>query len=234
MRSAARKDLQFGEAEVEDALQVGESEGDAAFGRCVIGTSNVKKYSGTAVGDHRAIVPAEHADQIIEMVGAPKLFVRSVGGEPNLAVVSWVVWIVAPGVIGGQRFDGDGAAGRRQPVGTVEQPAEREQSDWRCVVAFSFVGTHAGGAEGGTKGLAAYCEAGTAAGSGMNGGAHMRLEQFQANRVSRKLLGFPWQARKIDRASIQRRQVIAFTERHGMETVSRNRLGPATGDCLTH
>ena len=83
------------------------------------------------------------------IVFAPEFFVAGLVGQADLAVVGGGSRIIAPGVGGGDGFQGDRAGGGAEAVGAVEEAQQGEAAGGGGAVAFLLVGGDAGAAAGG-------------------------------------------------------------------------------------
>ena len=90
-----------------------------------------------ATPDPRRHVPVEHADDVVEMVGAPHRLVAGGGGEPDRAIVAAVARILAPSVGFSQRANGKRGA-RTLAIGPHDERENAMPAGGRGAVPFTL------------------------------------------------------------------------------------------------
>lgn len=101
------------------------------------------------MGDDGEDVPVEDADDVVERVVTVEFFVVGWVRGLDVGVIGWVGWVVAPGVVGADGFDGDDCGWRFFTVSAVEYAQEFEGAGGGCLVALGFLGGDTGGTAGG-------------------------------------------------------------------------------------
>lgn len=87
---------------------------------------DMEEDGGAVARNNWVGVPAQDAGDVVDGIVAPKGFVPAGIGQGDGFVVGAVRWVVAPAIIGGDGFEGDGAAGRFDAVCPVENAQEWE------------------------------------------------------------------------------------------------------------
>ena len=99
---------------------------------------------------HWHIIPAEHANHIVNRISAPKFFMPRRMGQADLHIVIGVAWIIAPAIIGRDGRHWHGRARRGHTIRAVEHAAERQKPRWCRAIAFALIGADAALADGAT------------------------------------------------------------------------------------
>jgi len=99
---------------------------------------------------HGHIIPAKHANHIINRISAPKFFMPCRMRQADLRVVISMAWIIAPAIIGRDGRNRHGSVQRRQAIGAIKQAPQGQMPYGSRAIAFTLIGADAALADGAT------------------------------------------------------------------------------------
>ena len=150
MPLASRQNLNRAEPICQHAQQIALFKCDAALGWGKSRPRQMQENRAPTPAHHGHIIPAEHANQIVNRISAPKFFMTRRMRQADLRVVIGMAWIITPAFIGrdGRRWHGRAWWG--QAIRAVEQATERQKPRWCRAIAFALIGADAALADGAT------------------------------------------------------------------------------------
>jgi hypothetical protein len=124
-------DLDSAQSLRQNIPQMGEIKSDATCRGRTRRRRQMKENRRATVANRRAVVPSQYPYHVIDGIGAPEFFMPPGIGQANRPIIGAVARIVAPAVIRADRLDRAGSARRRNTIGPIQHPPQR-QNTRRC------------------------------------------------------------------------------------------------------
>lgn len=132
------------------AQQIAAFKCDAAFGWGKARPRQMQENRTPAPACDRRIIPAKHANHVVNRIFPPQNFVPRRMGQADLRIVGGVARVIAPAIIRGEGRHRHGGVQRREAVRTIEQAPQRQIPYGSRAIAFALIGADAALANGAT------------------------------------------------------------------------------------